>query len=484
MSGLVGLLLGAHLAVAASLDVGKISRRVQYAPEADQQLALSTAAVKTLLRAQVDGAKADLINYGQLTTETPQAMQNALDEQLRGVKDLDPDEAKKLRDENRRWQQGMMDAAIERSLQFHTTAPNGLSSRWLWFWTNHFNVYGPKDRVRIFLAHYESRAIAAHAFGSFRNLLRAVVLHPAMLVYLDNQNNQRDRINENLAREILELHTLGEGQGYTQSDIKALARALTGYTLPQPGRPRKAGPCRRQHCVQISDSGSVFEPDLHDMEAKVFLGHYYPARSDGAELFDMLDALAAHPATARHIATQLAQYFYGDEPPADLVEAAQATFLRTGGALDEVLLRLLQHPRFLDARQRWVSDPFAHWVGIVRQLREAGVELPVEQLTKWLKWNGEGHFNRVSPDGYPFISTFWDGATTLSTRLNIAESVASTVQQQLKQADGGLAGQMPRLVARLKPNLGPNSAQVLEPYEKTPVRWLTLYFVSPEMLYH
>ena len=232
------------------------------------------------------------------------------------------------------------------------------------FWLNHFNVFVGKGQVREYLPEYERDVIRPRVLGSFRDLLGAVAHSPAMLFYLDNWQSaapnsgppmppqlqqrlndprlsptqrqllqarflermaQRPKqtrgLNENYGRELMELHTLGVDGGYTQKDVIEVARALTGWTID---RPQQGG-------------GFVFRPEIHDTGEKVILGHRFPAGHGQDEGERVLDLLAAHPATAHHIAYQLAQRFVADEPPAGLVDRAARTFLDTKGDLRAVV---------------------------------------------------------------------------------------------------------------------------------------------------
>src|SRR5207253_2223601 len=170
------------------------------------------------------------------------------------------------------------------------------------FWFNHFNVFSGKGLDDVWIGNYEQQAIRPFVFGRFRDLLFAATKHPAMLVYLDNTLSNASGLNENFARELMELHTLGADGGYTQEDVVTLARILTGWAVNRPD-----GGAFPEHAA-------VFEGARHDFTPKVFLGQ--PLRSRGkAEGEEALDILARSPATAHHIGFELAQYFVADEPP-------------------------------------------------------------------------------------------------------------------------------------------------------------------------
>ena len=211
------------------------------------------------------------------------------------------------------------------------------------FWFNHFNVFAGKGPTRDYVSNYEREAIRPYVFGRFRDMLGATARHPAMLFYLDNWQSKAGAINENYARELLELHTLGVDGGYTQADIVNVARAFTGRTM----RPRLG-------------TGFVFAPRQHDTGEKIVLGQKIRANGGMDDGERVLDIVAAHPSTARHIAKKLAIRFVSDDPPAALVDRAAATFARTKGDLREVVRTIITSPEFMaaDARSAKVKTPF------------------------------------------------------------------------------------------------------------------------------
>ena len=215
-----------------------------------------------------------------------------------------------------------------------------VAERWVWFWANHLCVSGTRGPVAALVWPHEREAIRPHAFGQFAHMLRAATLHPAMLTYLDNAQSigpqspaglRRERgLNENLARELLELHTLGVNGGYTQADVTETARLLTGWTIPPDG-----------------DGNARFVARIHEPGSKRVLGRTYP---EGPEAVDqLLNTLARHPATARHLATKLVRHFVTDQPPAALVAAVEKRFLETDGNLKQTARALFSHPLAWDA---------------------------------------------------------------------------------------------------------------------------------------
>ncbi|HEY8907846.1 MAG TPA: DUF1800 domain-containing protein, partial [Rhodoferax sp.] len=230
---------------------------------------------------------------------------------------------------------------------------NPLLARMTEFWFNHLNVYVGKGPVRPFVGHYLVNVIRAHALGKFEDLLLASARHPAMLLYLDQAQSvadgspgaqgQRRGLNENYARELMELHTLGVNGGYTQNDVRNLARVLTGWTI---------GPQQ--------DSGFRFAPRLHDHGIKQVMGQTFPVTPQAAGEQEGLDAirmLARHPSTARRISLRLAQFFVADKPPSTLVDQLSQIFLATQGDISAVLTTLFTSYDFWDANNRLVKTP-------------------------------------------------------------------------------------------------------------------------------
>src|SRR5262249_49939634 len=199
------------------------------------------------------------------------------------------------------FQQAMTDVARQaatRTILRELYAPDKLRERMTWFWFNHFNVHQHKANLRVLVGDYEDKAIRSHALGRFRDLLEATLRHPAMLRYLDNTDNAVGHLNENYAREIMELHTMGVGSGYTQEDVEELARILTGVGVNLKLRPEPQGQL-------VRDGLFEFNPGRHDHGDKTFLEHTIKGRGF-AEVKEALDILCRHPATARRVARQLA----------------------------------------------------------------------------------------------------------------------------------------------------------------------------------
>jgi uncharacterized protein (DUF1800 family) len=305
------------------------------------------------------------------------------------------------------------------------------TERLVHFWSNHFAVSVDKQYLAGLAGSFEREAIRPHVLGNFNDLLLGVETHPAMLLYLDNQQSvgphselarraERRRvprkigINENLAREILELHTLGVGGGYTQADVTSFAQVITGWSIGGTGG-RFAG----------ADAGSFrFRAEVHEPGAKVVLGTRYPDSGFGQGAAVLRD-LAHHRSTAHFIATKLARHFIADEPPAAAVERLARAFMHTGGDLPSVYRELI------DAREAW-EQPLAKYKTPVDYIISGyrGLGLPVEAGRAPLapfELLGQRTWQPGSPAGWPDRSADWDGASALMKRIEWADAVGQRV---------------------------------------------------------
>jgi uncharacterized protein (DUF1800 family) len=306
--------------------------------------------------------------------------------------------------------------------------PDGFAERLVRFWSNHFAVSLDKRPAALYAAPMEREAIRPRIGGRFADLLVAVEQHPAMLRYLDNVRSigadsrvaQRQRgkrslgLNENLAREILELHTLGVDGGYSQTDVTELARALTGWGTPLPREILEAPP----------PSAFVFRPNAHEGGSRMVLGRRYgDAGVDQARA--VLADLAVHPATARHVSSKLARHFVSDEPGAALVDRMTSAWLRSGGHLPDVYRALVESDDAwaADARKFKSPDDF-----VVSALRALDAMLPIARLQPVLTQLGEPAFTPRSPAGFPDTTAAWSGGDALFKRIQAAQRLAQLVE--------------------------------------------------------
>jgi uncharacterized protein (DUF1800 family) len=324
------------------------------------------------------------------------------------------------------------------------------------FWFNHFNVFAGKGATRGYLTEYERDAIRPHVFGKFRDLLQATAESPAMLFFLDNwqnsapadaqtmdsrresmnrrqnpvrpatrrpaafprpaapaqqaaQNRRPRGINENYARELMELHTLGVDGGYTQKDVQEVARAFTGWTIQNP---RLGG-------------GFTFEPRFHDDGEKLVLGHRLKSGGGKGDGEKVLDIFAAHPSTARFIATKLARRFVSDSPPKSLIDRAAKRFHDTDGDIREVVRTIVTSPEFFSAEayRAKVKTPFEF---VVSAVRATGIEtvsgLPLAAALRNL---GMPLYMCQPPTGYADRADAWVNTGALLARMNFAVSLTT-----------------------------------------------------------
>jgi uncharacterized protein (DUF1800 family) len=378
--------------------------------------------------------------------------------------------------------------AQARNLLRDLYSPAQLQEQMTWFWLNHFSVFRGKHNLRVLVADYDD-TVRRHALGRFRDLLAATIHHPAMLRYLDNENNAAAHGNENYARELLELHTLGVDGGYTQADVQALARVLTGLgvrlddpaTSAPPKLPRDlAGDYFRDGLVE-------FSPRRHDYGDKLLLGRTIHGRGP-AEIDEVIDLLARHPSTARFVSRKLAAYFVGDEPAPALVDRMAAAFTRSDGDIPTVLEALFTSPQFAASLHTDFKDPIHYVVSAVRLAYDDRPILNAQPMVNWLNRLGEGLYNHSTPDGYPLASANWDGPGQMTTRFEIARAIGSG-SAGLFRGEGATSDQpaFPQLAnpvyyEAMRPRLAPATAQALE-QAATPQEWNGFLLSSPEFMY-
>lgn len=377
--------------------------------------------------------------------------------------------------------------AASRHLLRALYSPDQLREQMTWFWLNHFNVHQYKHNLRAMVGDYEERAIRPHALGRFRTLLGAVVHHPAMLRYLDNEQNAAGRINENFARELMELHTLGVDGGYTQRDVQELARVLTGHGVNL----TENRPALRQEmaALYVRDGLYEFHPARHDAGEKILLQR--AVRGPGAEeLEDVLERLAMHPSTARFVSRKIARHLLADEPPAVLVERMASAWLARGGELRPVLEVLLAAPEFGAAGPGKFKDPMHFVVAAVRACHAERVVLNTAPMQGWLNRLGQGLYNRQTPDGYPSDASSWSGSGQMAARFDIARALSGGGAGLFRPEGGTAADERPAFpqLARpvyyehVRPSLGRATREALDG-APTPQEWTMLYLASPEFMY-
>ncbi len=304
-----------------------------------------------------------------------------------------------------------------------TLVEAGFVERLVTFWSNHFCVSASKGgQVRILAGAFEREAIRPHVLGRFADMLLAVEQHPAMLLFLDNQQslgpnsragiNRKRGLNENLAREILELHTLGVGGGYTQEDVTSLARIITGWTL--------IGPEGR-----LGDPGTfVFNVNAHEPGPHALLGKTY-ADTGLTQGHDALKDLARHPSTAKFIATKLVRHFVADDPPPALVARLAQRFAKTDGDLKAVALELLDADEAWKAPLTKIRSPYEAVIATGRMLARVP-EQPLRYLGN-LNVLGQPLWSPAGPNGFADTNDVWASPEGIKLRLDLAAQIASRI---------------------------------------------------------
>jgi uncharacterized protein (DUF1800 family) len=320
----------------------------------------------------------------------------------------------------------VLDDITKAKLLSAVESPRQLQEVMTEFWFNHFNIYSGKGNDRLWLGAYEGQAIRPYAMGKFRDLLEATCHHAAMLVYLDNSANSAPKtvgnkttgLNENYARELMELHTLGVDGGYSQDDVIQLARILTGLTTAQ--HDGKTGELKSA----TNSEGSYFNAKRHDFGDKVLLGRTIKGSGE-EEIEQALDLLARQPATAHHICYRLAQYFVCDSPAKGLIDRLSAQFTQSDGDIRVVLRELFHSPEFLDPANvdAKFKSPLRHMVSILRATGARPDDY--NRVQQYLRGQGEPIYGCLTPDGYKNVKDAWLNPDALLHRANFAVDFTS-----------------------------------------------------------
>ena len=343
----------------------------------------------------------------------------------------------------------------------------GFNERLVMFWTNHFAVSVKKNQqVGAIAGAYEREAIRPNVFGTFYDMVLAVETHPAMLIYLDNyQSIGPDSVgakaggkglNENLAREILELHTMGVGSGYTQADVTSFAKVITGWTI-------------NRNANKGTPGTFVFNERTHEPGPQTVLGKTY-TQSGIDQGKAILRDLCRHPATAKHIATKLARHFVADEPPPALVRRLSEVFLKSNGDLAEVSRALIDAPEAWSPNLVKMRSPLEF---IAATVRATGATLKPNAITTALNAMGQPWWQPPGPNGFPDTVAAWASPESLATRMEFVNSVAA-------QADRSVD---PRAFAesRLGALLDDHTREAVARAESQ-AQGLGLVFLSPEFM--
>ena len=385
-----------------------------------------------------------------------QTFADALRQRFVPKQDAEGDEAEdaaKRREEARRQIAGMYREQVAARYRFAVRTEESFRERLIHFWTNHFAVSADKAQVVGLAATLEYEAVRPHLAGRFTELLLAVESHPAMILYLDNQASigpnsavarrgkgrveRKLDINENLAREVLELHTLGVNGGYTQADVTTFAQALSGWSV---GNERGKEP---QRAGQF-----YFRAAAHEPGAKTVLGKRY-TQAGVEQAQAVLKDLASHPATATHVARKLARHFIADEPPAAAVERLAKVFRDTDGDLPSLHRALLESPEAWQAPSRKFKTPHDFVVSTLRML-DFVPERP-QQILSPFQLLGQRPYSPGSPAGWPDTASHWDGPDALLKRIEWATAMGERIGSKAQplalgqQALGGALAERTRV---------------------------------------
>jgi uncharacterized protein (DUF1800 family) len=433
------------------------------------------------VQAQIDAMRISRERVAALVVET-----DAMQRDLKAI--TDPEQKKAARETYQKAMYELADEARQRFVLRALYSPDQLRERMTWFWFNHFNVQAGKRDIRAMVGDYEE-TIRAQALGRYRDLLEATLRHPAMLRYLDNDQNAKGKINENYAREIMELHSMGVGSGYSQQDVQELARILTGVGVDQkPDAPRL-----RPELQPLYLRAGLFEfnPARHDFGTKHFLGHTIPG-SGFHEVEQALDLIADSPATAHHVSLKLATYFMGDTPPPALVDRMTATFRKTRGDMAEVLKTMIRSREFAGSLGSGFKDPVGYTLTAVRLAYGDRAITNPQPVVGWIRQMGERLYDHETPDGYDLSSAAWSAPGQMATRFDIARQIGGGAPRLFQAPDAPqgtppppaavpVLKDSPILTARM-PTLGKPTLAALA-QARSPAEWNALYFSSPEFMH-
>jgi len=430
------------------------------------------------------------------TRQTASALLKAAREEQQRINTLPEDQKQAARMAANQAATAALYDASKRHLVRALYSPTQLREQMTWFWMNHFSVYSGKANIRWSIAEYEDRAIRPHALGRFRDLVMATVVSPAMLEYLDNAQSAAGKINENYARELMELHTLGvsggaSGSRYSQQDVQELARVLTGVGLNLTDNTPRLPPPKQ--ALYVRDGVFEFNPGRHDGEAKTILGHTI-APAGMSEVEEAVTLLCRQPATARFISRKLATYFVSDDPTPPLIDAMVAAFRSSDGDIPSVLKVMFQSAEFGAALARSdkaparLKDPMQFVASSLRLAYDDKHIINYRPVVNWLSQLGEPLYGRVTPDGYPLTEPAWASSGQMVRRFEIARAIGSGNAGLFNDDDGhpGPRTGFPMLTNRLyydaiDPALSARTREVLS-QTSSQQEWNTVLLSSPDWM--
>lgn len=365
---------------------------------------------------------------------------------------------------------------------------NQLKEQMVWFWLNHFSIYAAKGGVRLFATDYEENVIRPHALGKFKDLVMATLESPAMQLYLDNAHNVRGKTNENYARELMELHTLGVNSGYTQQDVQQLSLILTGAGIvPQRGPNVVDGIDGRffnQRAGVVHNGLFVFLPGRHDFSSKQFLGHTIKGGGFD-EIEQAVDLIVHQPACAQFVSRKLAAYFVADDPPPTLVNAMAETFQRTDGDIAAVLRTMFLSKYITTGYGKKFKDPTQFLVSAMRLSYDGKPIANADPLVNWLNQMAEPVYGHVTPDGWASDNASWSSSGQMAKRFDVARAIGSGRNRLFADADGEARHFDPPMLnsalfqQTLEPTLSDTTRDALAK-ATSQVEWNTFLLSSPD----
>lgn len=382
--------------------------------------------------------------------------------------------------------QSILEETLLRRIIYANESPNQLLEKMNYFWFNHFNVSYQKGAVKALVSDYD-KELRLHSMGSFKDILKVSLMHPAMLIYLDNfkstvekqqkDGSKKNGINENYARELLELHTMGVGSGYTQKDIQELARILTGFTIISPNKTDN----KKEKIEEgtVISNGFFFNPKNHDFGDKLFLGHTIKGRGF-EEINEVLDLLVNNPHTAQFISTKLATYFVSDTPSSQLISAMSKKFMNTKGNIPEVLKSMIYSNEFITSvnKKSKFKDPYNY---IVTSFNFCGKcdysNIEMKPILNMMNQLGEPFMGHQTPDGYSLKEADWLSSSQMQTRFDVAKNLNQIILKNSLDKN-----QIQTTYLLLQTQLSKNSMDVIN--KKDNKEKLGFFLASPEWMYY
>lgn len=406
-------------------------------------------------------------------------------------KDMKGQENKKdikevIKDSGIQTPQNVLEEILLRRLIYANESPNQLQEKMNYFWFNHFNILYQKGPVRAFAPDYD-KELRIHALGNFKDLLKTSLMHPAMLVYLDNfrstvekqkkDGSMQGGINENYARELLELHTMGVGSGYTQKDIQELARILTGFTIVPPN----SNQVEKLNLIEgaVVSHGFFFNPRGHDFGDKLFLGKTIKGKGF-EEINEVLDLLVNNVHTAKFISTKLATYFVSDKLSEQIISLMSKKFMETKGNIPEVLKVMIYSNEFLSSvnKKNKFKDPYNY---ILTSFNFCGKcdysHINMAPILGMMNQLGQPFMGHPAPDGYSLKEADWLSSSQMQTRFNIAKNLNSIILKNSLDLN-----EVKNTYILLQTQLSKNSLDVIEKKENK--EKLSFLLAAPEWMYY